>query len=264
MALDWNFADAENSQKIRVVSSLRITFYLFFDTVSIRRKFAVDSQNKVLIVEDELILREHLVKLLQTEGFATATCSTVAELEALIETDSASFDLVILDRLLHAKDVGQKIPAVKQKFCGARVMVVSAINTPSEKAAILDLGADDYIAKPFDGEELIARVRALLRRNSAVFRFANLQLHLEQRKLLVGESEIQLATKEFLLIRTFMQEPGKVFSKNYLYEKVWELSSEVESNALETTVTKLRRRLEDANSTAQIRNSRNVGYWIEE
>lgn len=220
--------------------------------------------NKVLIVEDETVLREHLVRLLEAEGFTSKTCSSIPEVESLLESRSSSFDLVILDRLLNGKDAGQKIPAIKREFPGVRVMVVSAINTPTEKATILDLGADDYVAKPFDGEEVVARARALLRRSLSVFRFSNLQLNLEERKLYVGDSEIHLATKEFLFLKTLLQEPGKVFSKNYLYEKVWEMSPEVESNALETTVTKLRRRLEEANSAAQIRNSRNVGYWIEE
>ena len=219
---------------------------------------------KVLVVEDEEVLRKYLVELLTSEDFECHVAGSMQELEERLSEKSSAYDLVLLDRLLNGRDAGLKISEIKFQLPNSKVIVVSAINTPSEKAALLDLGADDYVAKPFDGEELIARIRAILRRNLSTFRFSNILLNLEERKLFVGESEIHLATKEFLFLKTLLQEPGKVFSKNYLYEKVWEMNPDVESNALETTVTKLRRRLEEAKSTAQIRNARNVGYWIEE
>lgn len=225
----------------------------------------VITNQRVLIIEDEEVLRDHLVSLLDVEGFTSSICSSVPEIDRLLEEQPVkNFDFILLDRLLNGRDAGPKIPEIKKNFVGSRLMVVSAINTPSEKASLLDLGADDYLAKPFDGEELVARVRALLRRNLTMTHFANLHLNLEDRKLFVDESEIHLTNKEFLFLKTLLQEPGKIFSKNYLYEKVWEMSPDVESNALETTITKLRRRLEEAGASAEIRNSRNVGYWIEE
>lgn len=220
--------------------------------------------NRALIIEDEIVLRDHLQKLLEPQGFACTACSTISEVDQLIQSGEHNFDLILLDRLLNGRDAGFKVPLLKNHFARARVMVVSAINTPSEKASMLDLGADDYLAKPFDGEELEARVRALMRRNFSLLKLANLALHIEDRKLFVGQNELHLTNKEFLFLKTLLQEPGKIFSKNFLYEKVWEMSPDVESNALETTVTKLRRRLEEVGATAEIRNSRNVGYWIEE
>jgi DNA-binding response OmpR family regulator len=143
-------------------------------------------------------------------------------------------------------------------------MILSAIGTSSEKAALLDLGADDYLAKPFAGDELVARVRVLLRRNNPELKFGNLVLNSETRTMRVDEHETALQNKEYLLLRTLMQSPGKVFNKAYLYKKVWEMSEDVESNVVETTVNKLRRRLKDAGTSVQIKNVRNTGYWIEE
>ncbi|MNT19182.1 Heme response regulator HssR [compost metagenome] len=120
------------------------------------------------------------------------------------------------------------------------------------------------MAKPFGSEELVARIRVLLRRTETILKLGNVALNSHDRTMKIGDQEIPLPNKEFVLLRTLIRNPRKIFSKVFLYEKVWEMSADVESNAIETMVNKLRRRLNEAGATVQIKNSRNAGYWIEE
>lgn len=222
------------------------------------------SSNRILVIEDETKLREHLTKVFVDEGYSVATCSSVFELEELLTLPTKAFDVITLDRLLNGRDSAPLVPKIKAQILGSKIIVVSAINSAAEKAAILDLGADDYLAKPFSSRELVARVRVLLRRSISTLRLGNLVLNLEDRKLLIDDKEMPITNKEFLFLKTLIQSPGKVFSKNVLYENVWEMSADVESNVVEATVNKLRRRFEELGASAEIKNSRNVGYWIEE
>ncbi len=219
---------------------------------------------RVLIVEDEEKLLTYLKGLLNEEEFSTFSCSSFFELETLIEIPMSRFDIIILDRLLQGKDSGTLLSKIKYCFSDAKILILSAINTPSEKALLLDSGADDYLAKPFDGEELVARVRALLRRNYHSIKLGDVSLNSISRTMTISQNEISLTNKEFDLLKTLIQAPGKIFNKTLLNSQVWEVSSDVDSNVVEATITKLRRKLVDAGSSVSIKNIRNRGYWIEE
>lgn len=221
------------------------------------------SAYRILIVEDEMKLLQHLVTTLSGEDFSTFTCSSFRELEAVLQLPIKRYDVIVLDRMLHGQDTAELVPEIKKEIPSAKIMVLSAINSSAEKVSLLDKGADDYLAKPFDSEELVARIRVLLRRSGVDLQLGNVVLDSVQRTIKIGDAEVQVPNKEFILLRTLMQAPGKIFNKNYLYEQVWEMSIEVESNVVETTVNKLRRRLKEAGADVQIKNSRNVGYWIE-
>ncbi len=222
------------------------------------------SNSRILIVEDEEKLLEHLSSTFQNEEFSVFTCSKLRDLEDILDLPAKKFDVIVLDRLLHGRDAATMVPQLKASLPDTKVMILSAINTPSEKAALLNSGADDYLAKPFDSDELLARVRVLIRRSSPGFTVGNLTLDVVNRTVRINDRELPLTNKEFLLLKTLGQTPGKIFSKAALYEHVWEMSPEVESNVVETTVNKLRRRLEELEASTHIRNSRNLGYWIEE
>lgn len=219
---------------------------------------------RILIVEDEPKLLAHLVQTMKMEQFSVSHIESFQDLENLIQDPSHRYDVIVLDRLLHGKDSASLVPQIKLKMPDTKVLILSAINTGSEKASLLYLGADDYLSKPFDTEELIARVKVLMRREFLQIQFGNVKLDFHNRTMVVENNEIALPNREFNLLRTFMQSPGRIFSKALLYEQVWEFKSDVESNVVETTVNKLRRRLSEAGATIQIRNSRNAGYWLEE
>lgn len=220
--------------------------------------------HRILIVEDEAKILEHLSRTLEEEGFSNFTCGSYRELETMIRLPVKRFDLIILDRLLNGRDSAGLIHNIKDALPESQIMILSAINTSSEKAALLDSGADDYLAKPFDTTELIARVRALLRRSRHEIRFSDLILEIDSRTMKTNGQEVPLSNKEFLLLRTLVQSPGKVFNKNNLNEQVWDMSPDVESHVVEATVNKLRKKLAEHGSKVQIRNTRNIGYWIEE
>ena len=177
-------------------------------------------------------------------------------------------DVVILDRLLRQHDSLAHLKDIKESFPAAKVLILSAINTSNEKASALDLGADDYLGKPFSTTELLARVRALSRRLSAQavpthLRCGNLVLDIAARSALVGERKLNLPNKEFLVLRALAQQPGRVLKKATLVEQIWESSVEAETNVVEATITNLRRKLEDTSANVKIKNMRNAGYWIE-
>lgn len=217
----------------------------------------------VLLVEDESKLAEHLVRSL-SQAFSVSVLNSFEELENSLSSPSLPFDVIILDRMMNGKDTLVLIPALRKKFPQCKILVLSAIHTPAEKALALDQGADDYVSKPVALEELMARVRAVTRRPSNELRFGNIAIDSVDRSVHIDGQSLPLSNKEFLLLRAFVQAPGKIFSKSYLYEQVWQTSVEIESNAIETTVNKLRRKLEDSSALAQIKNSRNLGYWLEE
>lgn len=218
---------------------------------------------RVLIVEDEIKLLNHLEEKMKSEGFEINKISGYAELEAAVDT-LPNLDIVILDRLLDGQDSAALVQKLKIQMPDVKIIVLSAINTAIEKTALLDLGVDDYLAKPFDMDELVARIRALTRRNSKELSFGNIVLNFESRVAKVNGHEVPLQNKEFTLLKTLLKTPGKIFNKKFLYENVWEMSGDVESNTVETAVNKLRRRLEEAGANVQIKSLRFKGYWIEE
>lgn len=223
-----------------------------------------DVSQRILLVEDEGKLLVHLDRTIHEEGFSTFTCTSYAELENILNLPVKRFDVIILDRLLHGRDSADLLPKIKEALPDVKILILSAINTPTEKTHLLDLGADDYVAKPFDTDELIARIRALLRRTRPELRFANMTMNTDKRTVKINDHDVNLQNKEFILLRTLVQTPGKVFNKTFLYEHVWQVSADVESNVVETTINKLRRRLEECGATFSIKSMRNKGYWVEE
>jgi DNA-binding response OmpR family regulator len=198
-------------------------------------------------------------------NFQISICSSFQELADLFNTPHfPSFDLIILDRLLHGHDSADLMTTIRTSLPTVKIMILSALDTAHEKANLLNLGADDYLAKPFEPEELIARVNVLLRRNITELRLGNLALDGESRMIRVDSREVSLQNREFILLRTLVKTPRKVYSKADLYAEAWDMSANVESNVIETTVNKLRRRLEEIGATVSIKSMRNKGYWVEE
>ncbi len=224
---------------------------------------------RVLVVEDEDRLSSYLEQELRREGFQTCSCASLEEVEALLATGYFAPDIAVLDRLLHGQDSLKLLQPLRAHFPRLRVLILSAIHTAEEKALALDAGADDYMSKPFSSRELMARIRALMRRpavleESSHLALSDVILEVRSRSLLVKGHKVNLTNKEFLLMQMFMREPGRVFSKAEIFELVWEMNRDSSSNVVEVTINNLRRKLEEAECELKILSRRNVGYWIEE
>jgi DNA-binding response OmpR family regulator len=175
---------------------------------------------------------------------------------------------VILDRLLGHFDAKDLVKPIKNTWQTCSILVLSAINTPDEKSNLLDLGADDYLSKPFSTQELISRINALLRRsnkwNPNFISIGNVMLDLMKRSFTVDGKNHTPPAKEFLVLRLLVQTPGRVFNRGDIFETVWDGNRFAETNVVEATIVQLRRRLERAGANISIKNMRNVGYWVED
>lgn len=221
----------------------------------------------ILVVEDDERLGQHTCGLVESASYHPQLVSKVSELDELI-LGRQNFQLIILDRLMGGLDTKIRVPALKKRWPAAPILVLSAINTPLERAELLNLGVDDYLGKPFLSQELLARVRALTRRfeglQSNYREIGDMVLDLPKRILMRNDSRDQLPAKEFLLLKLLSDDVGRVLSKNELLDNVWGGALDIETNVVESTVTNLRKRIVNLEGKIKIRNSRNVGYWLEE
>lgn len=221
---------------------------------------------KILLIEDDLKILEHLRDSLYSGGYLVEPFSKLVDAVAHVEMVS-NFDIIILDRLFNGQDSKPFIPFFKHKCQNCYILIISAINTPDEKSSLLDLGADDYIGKPFSTLELMSRIKALLRRsktNELNFNIiGNTLIDYLKRTITVDDKVEFLTPKEFMLFKTLSQQPGRSYNRIELFELVWGGNSLTETNVVEATVTHLRRKLESCGSSIQLRNLRNAGYWIE-
>lgn len=225
---------------------------------------------ELLIVEDEKRVAQFLKGSFEAEGYSTRVCHSIEEAESLINAPVESVDTVILDRMLAGGDGMTLIPLLKNRYPGCHILVLSAIDLAEEKARALDLGADDYLAKPFALQELSARLRALSRRTGnatsrlgQVIRCKDICVDSLSQTVSVSGRRIELSKKEYQVLSLFMQNPGRVFNKYQLLDKIWDQQFSIESNTVEVTIRHLRIKLRDAKSTLDILSRRNVGYWVE-
>lgn len=221
---------------------------------------------KLLLVEDDIKLVELLSGNLKEQGFLVSYAVALNQLLDFINSD-INFDIIVLDRLLQSVDTRDLIGQIKKKWPMAAILVLSAISTPNEKAELLNKGVDDYMGKPFSTQELIARIKALLRRYqqqpSTYVQIGNLVLDTISRTITVEGKADVLPAKEFLLLRVLSQDHKRIWSKTELLDYVWGQSSELETNVVESTMANLRKRITDLKANITIRNMRNAGYWIE-
>lgn len=225
------------------------------------------------VVEDEKKVMQFLEAALRSEGHQITACHTfedteAAILDAWVKKDPP--DAVILDRMLNnGKDGINLIRPIKEMFPQCKIIILSAVNTPDEKATALDHGADDYMSKPFSLVELSARLRVLGRRSEGVpvdqhkIRNKEVEMDLLAHQVYIHGRKADFSNKEYQLLQLFMQNPGRVYNRFQLLDKVWNMQFEVESNVVEVTIKNLRRKLVDGKATVEILSKRNIGYWIE-
>jgi two-component system, OmpR family, response regulator len=215
---------------------------------------------RLLLVEDDAMIGESVRKGLQQDGFAVDWVRDGRAAEIALETNA--YDTLLLDLGLPRKAGLDVLAALRRRGNSIPVLILTARDAVADRVKGLDAGADDYLVKPFDLEELAARVRALLRRKSGradpVVQVGNLALNPATHEASLDGKPIMLSAREFALIHALAERPGVVLSRAQLEEKLYGWGHEVESNTVEVYVHSLRRKL-GANA---IRNVRGVGYMV--
>lgn len=222
------------------------------------------SQARILIVEDDAVTARELAALLSGGGFVSEHQATLDA--ALNRAAGQHFDVIVLDRMLPDGDGISAMDRLRAACPGAMILVVSALGKASSRIEGLDKGADDYLAKPFEPEELTARIRALLRRRNAagqdddLMSFGALQVRRKARTVHFGDTHVPLSPKEFDLLAFFAANAGDVVTRMQLLEKVWNLHFDPQTNVVDVHVSRLRRKLEAALPVPVLQTARGEGY----
>lgn len=223
-------------------------------------------RERILIVEDDRRIRDMLRRGLVFEGYEVSTADDGEE--ALRLAREAMPDAMILDLMLPGID-GLEVCRRMRAVSNVPIVMLTARDAVADRVTGLDAGADDYIVKPFAFDELLARLRALFRRNrqeaqSDVLRFADLTMNVRTRQVFRGGDEIQLTAREFDLLELFLRHPNQVLTRELIYEHIWNYDFGGESNIIEVYIRYLRSKLEANGRTRLIQTVRGVGYALRE
>ncbi|MGH6882553.1 response regulator transcription factor [Hypericibacter sp.] len=219
---------------------------------------------RLLLVEDNDRLAHFLAKGLGMEGFAVDHVGLIEDAEAALAT--MRFDAILLDLGLPDGDGMDLLKRLRARNDTTPILVTTARGDLGDRLRGLDGGADDYLIKPFEIAELAARLRALMRRPGAVMSreidLGNLRFDAESRTATVADRALTLGRRETDLLEALIRRSGRAISKAALENSIYGLAGEVEPNALEVLVSRLRRRLTEAGATAQIHTLRGIGYLM--
>lgn len=221
---------------------------------------------RILLVEDDEKLNQSLAYQLEKAGFSVDTC--VNGEEALYYIEQNIHDLILLDRLLPFIDGMEVLRKMRTMQNQTPVILITALGTLDDKVSGLDLGADDYLVKPFAFEELLARIRCISRRprNMAPaeqLSFGDISYHLNSSTLSGTGGSCTISKREGALLEAFLRNPGQTLSRSLLLTKVWGMDSDVEEGNLDNYIHFLRRRLKAVGSQNCIQTIRGIGYRME-
>lgn len=222
---------------------------------------------RILIVEDEVNLAEALLQILKKHHYSV---DVVHDGQAGLDNAlSGIYDLLLLDIMLPVMDGISLLKTIRNKGIPTPVIMLTAKGEIPDKIAGLDHGADDYVPKPFSTEELLARIRAALRRKGDVVpedgqRFGDIELNTANLKLTCKGKELKLILKESLLLELMITRKQAVTSKEQIIEKLWGFDSDAEHNNVEVYISFLRKKLAFLHSSVRISTIRGVGYVLEE
>lgn len=220
---------------------------------------------KILLVEDDVSLCENIESILKTEGYEVL-CTHDGD-EGLYYIENNSCDLVILDWMLPELDGLSLLQSMRRRRIPTPVLMLSALGQVENRINGLDAGADDYLTKPFEMGELLARVRALVRRPAVIeasdtLLYADLTLESHSRKLTGPKACVHLSGREAAMLALFMRSSGDVLTKHTLFGRVWGPDSDTNESNIATYIHFLRRRLVAVGSCLQFRNHRGVGFSL--
>ena len=223
---------------------------------------------KILVVDDERAVRESLRRALELEGYEIELADDGVEALARLQEGNGQPDAVILDVLMPGIDGLEVCRRLRRSGNRVPVLMLTARDAVENRVAGLDAGADDYVTKPFALEELVARVRALLRRTSAgsmeVLRFADIELDPGTREVRRDGQPIELTRTEFALLELFLMNPRQVLTRSIIFERVWGYDFGFASNSLDVYIGYLRRKTEAGGKPRLIQPVRGVGYALRE
>jgi DNA-binding response OmpR family regulator len=220
---------------------------------------------RILVVEDERKVASFIRQGLEEEGHAVEVAGDGATALDLLLV-SPAYDLVVLDVMLPKRDGLDVLKTLRARGVKTPVLILTARDAVADKVAGLDLGADDYLTKPFAFEELLARVRALLRRGTdqraSVLRLGDLTLDPVTREARRGRRRIELTAREYSLLDYFLRHPGRVLTRPMIAEHVWGLDFDSESNLVDVYVGYLRRKIDASGEPRLLHTVRGSGYVV--
>ena len=222
---------------------------------------------KILIVEDEPKTGEYLRQGLNEAGFVADLAANGSD--GLHLALHGEYDLVILDVMLPELDGWQVLASLRRRGLEMPVLFLTARDQVEDRVKGLELGADDYLVKPFSFAELLARVRTILRRgrggglDSNVLRVADLELDLLRRRVTRGGKRIDLTAKEFGLLELLMRRQGEVLPRSLIASQVWDMNFDSDTNVIEVAMHRLRLKVDDGQSVKLIQTVRGMGYVLE-
>jgi len=219
----------------------------------------------ILVVEDEVKMAEIMARGLKAEGYAVTTAHSVRAGMELVRTDRC--DLIILDLLLPDSPGTELLRELRQQRRSVPVLIVTARGELEVKAENFDAGADDYLTKPFAFEELVMRVKALLRRSptavNSTLKIADLEVDRLSRKVARAGKRIELSPKEYSLLEYLVLNPNRVLSRTMIMDRVWDQSFEGLTNIVDVYVRQVRRKIDEGFEPKLIRTVRGIGYAID-
>jgi two-component system copper resistance phosphate regulon response regulator CusR len=220
---------------------------------------------RILVVEDERKVASFIRQGLEEEGHAV---EVAADGDAALELafDDHPYDLIVLDVMLPRRDGFKVLKALREQRIASPVLLLTARDTVQDKVTGLDLGADDYLTKPFAFDEFLARVRALLRRGAAartpVLRLADLTLDPSTREVTRGSRRITLTAREYALLEYLLRSAGRILSRPMIAQHVWGVDFDTETNIIDVYVGYLRRKIDTEGESPLLHTVRGVGYVL--
>jgi DNA-binding response OmpR family regulator len=222
---------------------------------------------RVLVVEDQKKMASFLKKGMEEAGYAVDVAETGGTAESLVAENE--YDLIVLDVMLPGQNGIDTARHLRGDGYAGPILMLTALSGTREKVHGLDAGADDYLTKPFEFEELLARIRALLRRKgsktvNSELKFADLEMNLVSRKISRGGTEIALTAKEFGLLEYFLRNPNRPLTRTEIGEHVWDIHFDNESNVIDVYVNMLRKKVDAPFESKLIHTVVGVGYVLKE